>query len=125
MAPAFERAPFCIPERTKMTQRTEAGEPTPEETDREPTDEHDGGEFGEDGPHDEEAGPRRRWHADTIVPWALVAALVLIGLALLWNAGEQHYQGCVSAVGVRTAGDNSALGRFARQDVKKCTRSPF
>ena len=108
-----------------MTQRTEAGESTPDETDPELTDEDEGGELGEGDLEDEEAGPRRRWHAENIVPWALVAALVLIGLALLWNAGEQHYQGCVSAVGVRTAGDNSPLGRFARQDVKKCTRSPF
>ena len=108
-----------------MTQRTEAEEPPPEDADPELTDEHEGGEFGEDDLDDEEAGPRRRWHADTIVPWALVAALVLIGLALLWNAGEQHYQGCISSVGVRTAGDNSPLGSFARQDVKKCTRSPF
>jgi hypothetical protein len=105
-----------------MTQRaTEPGEPTPEDRDPELTE----GELGEGDFEDDEGAPRRRWTADAVIPWALVAALVLIGLALLWNAGEQHYQGCVSAVGVRTAGDNSPLGRFARQDVKKCTRSPF
>jgi hypothetical protein len=106
----------------EMTQRaTEPGEPKPEETDPE----LEGGELGEGEFEDEEGAPRRRWRGDTVLPWALVAALVLIGLALLWNAGEQHYQGCVQSVGVRTAGDNSPLGRFARQDVKKCTRSPF
>jgi hypothetical protein len=108
-----------------MTQRaTEPGESTPKDTERDLADEHEA-ELGEGEFEDEEDGPRRRWTADAVIPWALVAALVLIGLALLWNAGEQHYQGCVSAVGVRTAGDNSPLGRFARQDVKKCTRSPF
>jgi len=109
-----------------MTEHTasEPREPTPEEADPDLAKEHEGGELGE-GEADETEGADRRWSSEAILPWVLVAALVLIGLALLWNAAESHYQGCVQAVGVRTAGDNSPLGRFARQDVTKCTRSPF
>jgi hypothetical protein len=122
-------APFerHLTRRRKMTEHT-AGEPrqsTPEEADADVAEEHDGGELGEGEADESEGAPRRRPNAEAILPWALVAALVLIGLALLWSAGESHYRGCVEAVGVRTAGDNSPLGRFARQDVTKCSRSPF
>jgi hypothetical protein len=112
-----------------MTQwaSSERGE-SPPETEQDPTeapeqDELEAERLEEE--EEEEEAPRRRFTTEAVVPWALVAALVLIALALFWNAGEAHYRGCVEAVGVRTAGDNSPLGRFARQDVTKCTRSPF
>jgi|SRR6188472_2443493 len=109
-----------------MTEQTASGrrEPDPAEEDPSLATEPEGGELGE-GELEDEDRPRRRWPRETVIAWALVAALALIALALLWNAAEAHYQGCVQAVGVRTAGDNSPLGRFARQDVTKCTRSPF
>jgi hypothetical protein len=100
---------------------------SPPEAEQDPTEAPEQDEVAADELEDEEEEPRprRRLAADAVLPWALIAALVLIALALFWNAGEQHYRGCVEAVGVRTAGDNSPLGRFARQDVTKCSRSPF
>jgi hypothetical protein len=122
-------APFerHLNQETEMTERTasEPRGPTPEDADADVAEEHDGGELGEGEGDEAEDAPRRRPNAEAILPWALLAALALIGLALLWSAAESHYRGCVEAVGVRTAGDNSPLGRFARQDVSKCSRSPF
>jgi hypothetical protein len=114
-------------EEDAMTQSTssEPGDSPPADEELDTAEELEGGELGDEDLEDVEPRPRRRWHAQTILPWALVATLALIGLALLWTASEDHYRGCVEAVGVRTAGDNSPLGRFARQDVTKCTRSPF
>ncbi len=83
-------------------------------------------------PDDEPAelsGPPRTRGGDRsaqVLPWAFLAALVLIGLALLWSAGEAHYRACIEAVDVRTRGDDSALARLALQDgIDRCSRAPF
>ncbi|MGH2713050.1 MAG: hypothetical protein ACRDM7_04045 [Thermoleophilaceae bacterium] len=58
--------------------------------------------------------------------WVLLAALVVIALSLLWSAGEAHYRGCVEAVKVRSAGDDTALARLARTEgLERCGRLPF
>jgi hypothetical protein len=65
--------------------------------------------------------PSTRW-----LPWALLAALVLVALSLLWLAGEAHYRGCVEAVEIRNTGDDSKLARLARKEgLERCSRSPF
>ncbi len=59
------------------------------------------------------------------LPWLAVATAALIGLSLLWLAAEQHYQGCVRAVEVRSAG-TSSLDRLVRDErLDGCSRLPF
>lgn len=54
--------------------------------------------------------------------WALAVVLVL---ALLWIAGELHYQGCVEAAAQRSAGDDDLSNLVRVRDVNDCSRLPF
>jgi hypothetical protein len=89
----------------------------------------DGAERGDDGVDvaggQAAARPGFRLPPVSVLPWAFLTALLLIAIALFWSSCEAHYRNCVDAIGVRTQGDTSQLGRLARQDVNKCTRSPF
>lgn len=67
---------------------------------------------------------RRLW--SPAMSWALLAALTLIGLSLLWIGCETHYRACVEAVNIQTRDDNSPLGRLTRREgLDRCNRSPF
>ena len=73
---------------------------------------------------DTEVSLRRR-DMTAVMPWLFLTVLALIAVALFLSSCEAHYRNCVEAISVRTAGDNSQLARLARQDVSKCSRSPF
>lgn len=61
-----------------------------------------------------------------LFPWAVLATLTFIALALLWSACETHYRACIEAVDVRAGEETSPLARLAREEeADKCTRAPF
>lgn len=108
-----------------MTQRP-ASDPEATATEAAERDRADERESDRDDPQawGAEAGLRRR-DINAALPWLLLTVLTLIAIALFLSACEAHYRNCVEAISVRTAGDNSQLARLARQDVTKCSRSPF
>ena len=73
-----------------------------------------------------------------VASWVLAAALVVVALALLWNAGEAHFRGCVEEAAARYppiavsafSGEQTgplkvAYDRERAQAVDECGRAPW
>lgn len=105
--------------------RASGGRPLEREVGNRPGDEADASPSASD---ERPSGPG--WFSRTledrrIVRTAAVTAVLLVVAALLWMAGELHYQSCLQKADVKSPGLDS-LSRLVRQrDVERCSRLPF
>ena len=60
------------------------------------------------------------------IAWLALVAVVLAAIALLWVAGELHYQSCIDKVNAKTQGARDPLTNLVRaRDLNNCSRLPF